>query len=222
VGSSIGEKLKRMFIRTAVGIMPLIPLPGEWYRKILVRDSDKRYASGRWAYMKDSAESHRYSIIIGCCEYYKSGNRKILDIGCGEGILQKRVAYSEYVGVDMNIEAIRLAKREEGENTKFILAPAEEYQPCDLYDVIIFNEALYYIKNPMEVLAKYRSFLANNGILIICMFQTNLARKIWKKIRETDMVELTGVRISNDLGFTSVVKVYANSALSPRQVGRDE
>ena len=190
---SMGVRLKRFLIHAGVEIMPFIPLPGEWYRKLLVRDSDKRYVSGRWAYMKEVAESHRYSLIIGCCEYYKSRDRKILDVGCGEGILQRRMAYTEYLGVDMNAEAISLAKSREDEHTRFFLTPAESYQPASLYDVIVFNESLYYIPNPLTVFEHYRAALAPDGIVIVCMFQTNLARRIWKKLSMNNMVELTAI-----------------------------
>ena len=212
---SMGERLKRILIHAGVEIMPFIPLPGEWYRKVLVRDSEKRYASGRWAYMKEVAESHRYSLIIGCCEYYQSGDRKVLDVGCGEGILQRRMAYAEYLGVDMNAEAISLAMSREDEHTRFVLAPAETYQPASQYDVIVFNESLYYIPNPIAVFEHYRACLAPDGIVVVCMFQTNLARRIWKKLSSIDMVELTAIKISNELGFASVVKVYANALLAP-------
>ena len=212
---SMGERLKRILIHAGVEIMPFITLPGEWYRKVLVRDSEKRYASGRWAYMKEVAESHRYSLIIGCCEYYQSGDRKVLDVGCGEGILQRRMAYAEYLGVDMNAEAISLAMSREDEHTRFVLAPAETYQPASQYDVIVFNESLYYIPNPIAVFEHYRACLAPDGIVVVCMFQTNLARRIWKKLSSIDMVELTAIKISNELGFASVVKVYANALLAP-------
>ena len=212
---SMGVRLKRFLIHAGVEIMPFLPLPGEWYRKLLVRDSDKRYVSGRWAYMKEVAESHRYSLIIGCCEYYKSRDRKILDVGCGEGILQRRMAYTEYLGVDMNAEAISLAKSREDEHTRFFLTPAESYQPASLYDVIVFNESLYYIPNPLTVFEHYRAALAPDGIVIVCMFQTNLARRIWKKLSMNNMVELTAIKISNELGFASMIKVYADALIHP-------
>ena len=217
---SIGTRLKRSLIRLGVGMMPYFPLPAEWYRKILVGDSEKRYATGRWAYMRDIAESHRYSLIIGCADYYKSPNRKVLDVGCGEGILQQRMVYLKYTGMDMNAEAIRLAQARADANTEFFLAAAESYQANDLYDVIVFNESLYYIKDPMVVFAKYRALLANDGIIIVCMFQTNLARRLWSHMADTGMAELTESRISNELGFASVVKVYSENTLEALPPGQ--
>ena len=214
MASSLGEKFKRLCIRVGVEIMPFIPLPEEWYRRILVNDSEKRYASGRWAYMRDVAESHRYSIIVGCCQYFKPRDVKVLDVGCGEGILQLRLAYSKYVGIDMNVEAISRAASRQDAHTEFVQIPADIYQPHDLYDVIVFNESLYYIKDPIDIFSKYRAFLKEDGVMIVCMFQTNLARRIWKKLARQGMVELTAIKISNELGFASQVRVYANTLIS--------
>lgn len=207
---SKGERLKRAMVRSGVGLMPFIPLPANWYRRVLVADSERRYTDGRWAYMNGPAESHRYSIIAGCCDYYVSNDRTILDVGCGEGILQRRLRYTNYIGVDMNPQAITLARSSENENTKFVLAEAERFQPDAAYDVIIFNESLYYIPNPIGVFNRYRAFLKQAGIMIVCMFQTNLARKLWKELQRAEMRELTAVKISNELGFASIIKVFGN------------
>jgi SAM-dependent methyltransferase len=209
MGAARFKTIKRGLVRLGVEAMPMVPLPSEWYRKLLVNDSEKRYASGRWGYMKGSAELHRYSLISGCATYYMPGPRRILDVGCGEGILQARIPYDKYVGVDMNAAAIAQARAREDASTSFILADARAYEPRETYDVVIFNESLYYMSDPMSVVAHYRKYLADPGIIVVCMFQTNLARKLWKKFRRTDLVELTMAKVSNDAGFASVVRVYA-------------
>jgi 2-polyprenyl-3-methyl-5-hydroxy-6-metoxy-1,4-benzoquinol methylase len=203
-----------VLVRTGVALMPYFPLPEEWYRKILVGDSEKRYATGRWNYLRDITESHRYSLIIGCADFYRPGERSILDVGCGEGILQKRADYSRYVGVDMNAEAIRLAQARSNARTEFVLAPAEKFNTEERFDVIVFNESLYYIPNPLAVFTQYRQYLADDGIVVVCMFQTNLARKIWKRLAAEPMVELTAGKISNELGFASIVKVFAKRPMA--------
>lgn len=214
--ASLVLRMKRSLTSLAVNLMPYFPLPEEWYRKLLVADSEKRYATGRWDYQREVAESHRYSLIIGCCDYFKSPDRRVLDVGCGDGILQQRLAYKEYVGVDMNAEAIARASQREDGRTHFHCKPAGEFVPEGPFDVIVFNESLYYIGNPLGVLAHYRKFLADDGVIVICMFQTNLARKIWNRIDDTDLVELTAVKVSNEWGFASRVKALANRDLPPR------
>jgi len=129
-----------------------------------VKDSEKRYGSGRWAYMNEFAEAHRYSLIIGCSEY-RSKFPRVLDVGCGEGILQQRMAYAKYVGVDMNAEAIRLARARADERTEFVLTDAgEQFQPQNLFDVIVFNESLYYMKIQPRCLLDIAPTLPREGL----------------------------------------------------------
>ena len=212
---SLGQQIGRLFVRIGVTVMPYFPLPQEWYRSILAKDSEKRYASGRWDYLADISESHRYSLIIGCADFYKPRERAVLDVGCGEGILQKRMAYTRYVGVDVNAEAIRRAQPRVTANTEFHLAPGESFEPTGTFDVIVFNEALYYIPQPLAVFERYRRYLKADGIMIVCNFQTNLARRIGQGIPKGGMIELTSSRLSNEHGFASVVRVYANTLLQP-------
>lgn len=74
-----------MAARIGLALMPYFPLPQEWYRRILAADSEKRYASGRWDYLADVSEAHRYSLIIGCAECYKGLERAAHLAGHPEG-----------------------------------------------------------------------------------------------------------------------------------------
>ena len=82
--------------------------------------------------------------------------------------------------------------------------------------MIVFNESLYYIPQPLRVFEHYRQFLQPTGVMIVCNFQTNLARRIWQGIPKGGMIELTMSELSNEHGFASVVRVYANGPLPPR------
>lgn len=217
MAAKLWQRITRKLTRIGLSLMPYFPLPQEWYRKILAADSEKRYTSGRWDYLADVSEAHRYSLIIGCADCYKGPERAVLDVGCGEGILQRRMAYGRFVGVDINAEAIRRAQARANANTEFHVAPGESFVPGGSFDVIVFNESLYYIPQPLQAFAHYRRFLKPDGIMIVCNFQTNLARRIWQGIPRTGMVELTMSELSNEHGFASVVRVYANHAVPPRQ-----
>ena len=81
MAASLGQRIMRKFTRFGLSLMPYFPLPQEWYRKILASDSEKRYASGRWDYLADVSEAHRYSLIIGCIEVYKDPQRAVLPSG---------------------------------------------------------------------------------------------------------------------------------------------
>ncbi|MBK8576195.1 MAG: glycosyltransferase [Elusimicrobia bacterium] len=164
-------KTKALLTRICLSIMPYVPLPGEWYRKLLVKDSEHRYMNGRWNYMNGIEESHRYNAIIGICDFLKPEIRTVLDVGCGEGILQKRMTYDHYVGVDTNERGISLANTRGNENTEFVLSPADRFKPKRTFDVIVFNESLYYMKNPLAILEKYKPFLEKMGSLSFACFE---------------------------------------------------
>jgi len=52
----------------------------------------------------------------------------------------------------------------------FICADAERYAPEDTYDVIVFNECLYYFHKPLEAVDRYVTRLAPQGIVIVSTF----------------------------------------------------
>jgi hypothetical protein len=60
---SLWMQFKPPLVRLALEVMPFIPLPKEWYRTLLVKDSENRYATGRWNYLQEVSESHRYNAI---------------------------------------------------------------------------------------------------------------------------------------------------------------
>lgn len=207
MASSLAPGLKRLATRLALVVMPYIPLPADWYRRLLVADSEKRYATGRWNYLGDVSEMHRYSVIIGCASFFRPGPVDVLDVGCGSGVLQQRMACARYLGVDMNASAIAQAQARNSATVQFLCAPVESYAVPGRFDVIVFNESLYYMPDPLAILQRHLQHLQPDGVVIICMFQTYLARKIWQAIARLDVEERTMVELVNDTGFTSVVKV---------------
>jgi len=150
---------------------------------------DAEYANGAWQCLRSVTELPRFSVITGYCQYYKPLGA-ILDIGCGEGILQESLGparYQRYVGVDFSQEAIQLARPKQDEKTSFVHADARTYVPAAAFDVIIFNECLYYFADPLAVVRRYEPFLAPNGIYIVSMFaeqETVRTKFIWKMLAQ--------------------------------------
>jgi 2-polyprenyl-3-methyl-5-hydroxy-6-metoxy-1,4-benzoquinol methylase len=115
---------------------------------------ETQYARGWWDYLGQMDQLGRYSVIAGYCNYIKPGG-SILDLGCGEGILQEKMrayGYSRYVGVDLSAEAIAGASNRRDDKTSFIAADAETYKPECSFDVIVFNELLYYLQDPVGLM----------------------------------------------------------------------
>lgn len=145
---------------------------------------DFQYGDGQWEYMRHLDECARYSAIVGYFQYLKPGGA-ILDIGCGEGILNERLrrTYSRYVGVDISKSAIEKCARG-GSRSEYVAADATEYVPQGLFDAIVFNEVLYYFEEPLEVLDRYRLNLKPDGIFILSFYAlSRRSAAVWKKVR---------------------------------------
>lgn len=136
---------------------------------------NSKYSGEFWDVMKECDEVPRYSVIAGYFQYLKDGG-SILDIGCGEGILQEKLdpnRYSKYVGVDISDEAIRKAFHKQDDKTLFISGNAADYVLEESFDLIVFNESLYYFDDPFAIIDKYVYNLNKDGIFIISTFMAS-------------------------------------------------
>ena len=118
---------------------------------------ETQYQSGRWDYMAEMEELARYSPIISYMAYLKSGGA-FLDVGCGEGILFERFrpyGYSKFVGFDISEVAISKMLEKQDEITAFIRAEAETFTTDDHFDLIIYNQALCHLHDPLQIVERY-------------------------------------------------------------------
>lgn len=126
---------------------------------------DYQFKLGKWDWLESLDELPRYSLLIGGHRFHNPGG-SILDLGCGQGILLNRFRpedYSYYMAVDYADEALKHITP----NDKIAIAKADltKYIPEKNFDSIIFNESLYYVKNPLDQVARYSNFLNPNGAL---------------------------------------------------------
>jgi 2-polyprenyl-3-methyl-5-hydroxy-6-metoxy-1,4-benzoquinol methylase len=128
---------------------------------------EAEYAAGSWDYLRAISELPRYSIIVGYTENFRP-NGAVLDIGCGEGVLAPliRNSCSRYLGVDLSAEAVHRAAPLEDAKTQFRQGDASSFVPDDKFDVIVFNEMLYYLEQPLDIVRRYAPFLSDGGIFI--------------------------------------------------------
>ncbi|MEA2562768.1 MAG: hypothetical protein QOH06_4272 [Acidobacteriota bacterium] len=170
---------------------------------------DSDYARGKWDYLRGIEELGRFSVLVGYCHFLKPGGR-ILEIGCGEGILQERLdpaRYSRFVGVDVSAEAIQRAKSDD--KTSFVCADATTWEPGEMFDLIVFNECLEYFDDPLAAVRHYEPSLAPGGAFLVSMFagiETARTLRIWKWLESVYAVEDT-TRVTNKAGYTWVLKV---------------
>lgn len=135
---------------------------------------EQQYRTGAWAFLHQGTELPRYQAIAERLQHHRPGG-SVLDVGCGEGLLHRVLApagYAHYTGVDLSAEAVARAAEYADEKTRFLLADAERYRPDRRYDAIVFNECLYYFRDPLATAQRYAAALASGGVLIASMFET--------------------------------------------------
>ena len=104
---------------------------------------NKQYKKGSWDNLHSDAERIRYQAIIDFMSLYSIKNPKILDLGCGEGILSNRLDenyYDYFLGMDFSSVSIEKANALQLKNAEFMCADIHTFVPKQKFDVIIFNE----------------------------------------------------------------------------------
>jgi 2-polyprenyl-3-methyl-5-hydroxy-6-metoxy-1,4-benzoquinol methylase len=132
---------------------------------------EAQYAAGRWDFLAELSELARFSILAGYICHLKPGGT-VLDTGCGQGVLLRRLprsCYSKYVGIDVSASAISVAQEQGNERSTFLAADCEEYSPAEHFDVIVFNEVLCCLRDPLRTVERYTRSLNPGGLLLVSL-----------------------------------------------------
>ncbi|OYQ34686.1 SAM-dependent methyltransferase [Flavobacterium cyanobacteriorum] len=177
-----------------------------WRRKLRW---NKQYRRGRWESLKTGKELTRYTTIIRYLTDYGKQNPSILDIGCGEGVLNEKLpkdyTYSYFLGIDFSKVSIEKAILKNFPNAEFQCRDIHNFNPERKFDVIVFNEVFYYIheKERMNVLQKMISHLEDNGIIIASIYRE--APHLWKFFDDTlENINFVTVRTEEELRYWQI------------------
>jgi SAM-dependent methyltransferase len=178
---------------------------------------NRQYGRGAWSYLSDLKEVPRYAIQASWIGHLQN-KPSILDVACGEGLLVpylRFIEYERYLGIDISEVAIRAAKMKEDDRTQFLVEDAQHYVASAKYTCIIFNESLYYFRNPVELVRHYCSFLWEEGIVIISVFLSAETKGLVPRLRSTCDV-LEELTISNSRGVWETAIIRPKKFVVPR------
>lgn len=129
-------------------------------------------ASGDWQNLAGSDQSLRYGAIIRLIETHLNIQQtRILDVGCGSGLLASKLPRRfDYMGIEPSRAAI--AKIQDVQIAHSIAnCTAESFEIGGRrWDCVVFNEMLYYSVDPIFLLQKYADALAAHGLIIVSIF----------------------------------------------------
>lgn len=163
---------------------PWVLAPSDW---------DNSYASGSLDFYASLREQARYGVLTG---YIRSFPRKprILDIGSGVGVLRSRIpdeTVSGYVGIDPSAVAVSEGQSKGFANSTFQVG--ERPTPdLGLFDLIVLNEMLYYVRDLEGLMASLRPHLAPDGWVLTSTLRhpgdVALDRSVARHFKEIDSV----------------------------------
>ena len=119
---------------------------------------------GDWQGLACAEQAPRYEHIARLVT--KFSQRQVLDVGCGEAVLRNFLPPNLlYLGIEPSEKALN------GRND-IANATAEDFAAAgNRWDCIVFNEVLYYSRDPLYLLRKYAQFLFPGGKIIISIYQ---------------------------------------------------
>ena len=159
---------------------------------------EAQYAAGRWDYLAQLPELARFSVLAGYICHLKPGGA-VLDAGCGQGALLSRLpsaCYSRYVGIDLSASAISVAQRQQSNRSSFLAVDCETYSPEERFDIIVFNEVLCCLRDPLSTTERYARSLRPDGLLLVslCMAArggATILRRLKRAYATVDEVQVT-------------------------------
>jgi SAM-dependent methyltransferase len=211
--SNAGDTFVAQLMRSkaAVELLAAAPIPLFLVRSILARDNARENRKDSWQRLRGRDEAARYRAVRSATEHF-AHDGFVLDIGCSQGILQEGLRYGRYLGVDNCEQSITLARRKCDRRTQFVCADASNFVADQPPDAVVMNEVLYYLPDPIGVVAHHARRLAPGGVVIISIYaRTWYSRRLLSALaRRFDLLESTLIR-SGHLAWT--VAVYRPSTV---------
>ena len=175
-----------------------------------IESAEGQHHSGYWNYLNSGYEAARYGIISAFLKHYAE-DASVLDVGCGQGILVHHLPIdriNSYQGIDISPSAINAAReRFHHDKLGFEVCDVLDYNPMQSFNLIVFNEVLYYFEDPINLIKQYTQKLEHNGYIVISMFDMLKSRKIQDRLDEA-LLMVSRARAANHFGHSWTISVY--------------
>ena len=167
-------------------------------------DWEQQYTTGAWAHLNNRCELARYRVVSGFI-HAEARPVSLLDLGCGEGVMLRHLdldRIEHYTGLDVAQAALDKIKPRRSQDD-YVCATLENFLPRRQWDVILFNEVLYYTFDPVASLRRFESVLKPGGWFIISMHRkikpwaanNRCLRKVRRYLRDEDYEMLDAVEL---------------------------
>lgn len=147
-----------------------------------------------WAFDRQSGKegwnsldkTHSSEVVRVVEKYARQG--RILDLGCGTGTLAERLipqSFESYLGVDVSPTAMGLAKKRKSGKVNFEIGDLQHYKCKEKYDLIVFEESLYYVPFfRRRLLRRYARCLRPGGLFIVTVAHPDQFKGMIRMIRK--------------------------------------
>ena len=129
-------------------------------------------------------KTHRMSYILEQINNRNIKNLKILDVGCGGGIICEPLARlgAKVTGIDFapnNIKAAKIHSKKNKLKINYIYKDIEKSKLDAKFDIILMFEVLEHLDNWKKTIKNIKKNLNKNGIVIISTINRNLISKLF-------------------------------------------
>ena len=129
-------------------------------------------------------KSHRMTYILDQINNKNIKNLKILDVGCGGGIICEPLARlgAKVTGIDFapnNIKAAKIHSKKNKLKIQYIYKDIEKSKLDEKFDLILMFEVLEHLDNWKKTIKNIKKNLNKNGMIIISTINRNLLSKLF-------------------------------------------
>lgn len=131
------------------------------------------------------ADSFRFPLLAELVNAHSTGS--VLEIGCGSGALRELLKTTDYTGVDPSFDIIKASAGFPDDT--WLQQDGETFVPSRTFDVMIFNESLYYMD--LRTLPRLSTFVNPGGFVAASVFRKGLFganAAAWRAVRALGLI----------------------------------